>query len=336
MNCSEYQSEVDKVSESDWCGLLDRFEDANIYQSWSFGSVHWGTKELSHLVLKRDGKVVAIAQLRIFRLSSVGQWTAYLMWGPLCHLCGQELDLSAVRAMAAALREEFVEKRGLYLEIKANAFSHSRRAEVFQLAFSRFDQRSGTNGKNYRTFVLDLSPSIEDLRRQLDRKWRNRLSAAERNGLRIVEGESTREYDTFSNLYSQMWERKRFQTTVSTELFRRVQEYLPANQRMRILICKHGEEPVAGLVCSAIGNLAIYLLGATNENGMKLKAAYLLQWTMIQWLKDRRIRYYDLGGINPIANPGVHHFKKGFNGADVSHINPLVLVGCESGFSQPM
>ena len=238
------------------------------------------------------------------------------MWGPLCHLCGQKLDLSVVRAMAAALREEFVEKRGLYLEIKANAFSHSRRAEVFQLAFSRFDQRSGTNGKNYRTFVLDLSPSIEDLRRQLDRKWRNRLSAAERNGLRIVEGESTREYDTFSNLYSQMWERKRFQTTVSTELFRRVQEYLPANQRMRILICKHGEEPVAGLVCSAIGNSAIYLLGATNENGMKLKAAYLLQWTMIQWLKDRRIRYYDLGGINPIANPGVHHFKKGFNGAE--------------------
>ena len=71
MNCSEYQSEVDKVSESDWCGLLDRFEDANIYQSWSFGSVHSGNKELSHLVLKRDGKVVAIAQLRIFRLEAL-------------------------------------------------------------------------------------------------------------------------------------------------------------------------------------------------------------------------------------------------------------------------
>ena len=328
MNASRYQVETNNVTESDWCELLDRFEDANIYQSWSFGSVHRGTNELSHLILKRDGEVVAIAQLRISCPPNVRQGTAYLMWGPLCHLRAQELDLSTVQAMASALHEEFVEKRGLSLEIEPNAFSDSRRAEMFQSAFSRFDQQSGINAKKYRTFVLDLSPSIEDLRRQLDRKWRNRLSSAERNGLHIIEGEGAGEYDVFCKLYAQMWERKRFKKGVNIELFGRVQEYLPANQRMRILICEHKSQPVAGVVCSAIGNSAIYLLGAANEDGRKLQAAYLLQWTTIQWLKERRIRYYDLGGINPIANPGVHHFKKGLNGADMSHISRLVL-GCQ-------
>jgi lipid II:glycine glycyltransferase (peptidoglycan interpeptide bridge formation enzyme) len=331
MNRSGYQVEVDSVTESDWCELLDRFEDANIYQTWSYGSVRWGTKSLSHLVLKRDGEALGIAQLRIVRPRNFRLGIAYLRWGPLCHLRTQELDPNIVHAMATALRKEFVEKRGLYLEILPNAFSDSPRAEMFRSAFSRFDHQSGISGEKYRTFVLDLLPSIEEIRKKLDKKWRNQLNAAERNDLRIIEGDSVGEYDIFNKLYTQMWERKRFETTVSTEEFRRIQEHLPTNQRMRILICVHKEQPVAGLVCSAIGDSAIYLLGATNENGMKLKAAYMLHWAMIQSLKDRRIRYYDLGGIDPIANPGVHHFKSGFNGADVSHISPF--VACDNRFS---
>lgn len=331
MNHSGYQVEIDNVTELDWCGLMDRFEDANIYQTWSYGSVRWGAKNLSHLILKRDGEVVAIGQLRIIRPRNIRMGIAYLRWGPLCHLRAQELDLSIVQAMAMALRKEFVEKRGLYLEILPNAFSGSRRAEMFRSAFSRFDHQFGISAKKYRTFVLDLSPSSEELRKKLDKKWRNQLNAAERNDLRIIEGESIGEYDIFCKLYAQMWERKRFETTVSIEEFRRIQEHLPANQRMRIMICEHKEQPVAGLVCSAIGDSAIYLLGATSEDGMKLKAAYLLQWAMIRSLKDRCVRYYDLGGIDPIANPGVHHFKSGFNGADVSHISPL--VACDNKLS---
>jgi hypothetical protein len=285
MNRSGYNVEVDNVDESDWSELLDRFEDASIYQTWAYGSVRWGAKNLSHLILERDGEVVAIAQLRIVRPRNVRLGIAYLRWGPLCQLRTKELDLSIVQAMATALREEYVEKRGLYLEIVPNAFSESSRAEMFRSAFSRFEQRSGMSAKKYRTLVLDLSPSIEELRKKLDKKWRNQLNASERNDLRIMEGDSIGEYDIFCKVYVQMWERKRFETTVRPEEFRRVQEQLPANQRMRIMICEHKEQPVAGLVCSALGDSAIYLLGATNEDGMKLKAAYLLHWTMIRWLR---------------------------------------------------
>src|SRR5208283_6155309 len=69
---------------------------------------------------------------------------------------------------------------------------------------------------------------------------------------------------------------------------------------------------------------AIYLLGATSDDGLKSKGAYLLQWTLIQWLKGNDIRWYDLGGIDPDGNPGVYSFKRGFSGLDVCQINPLV------------
>jgi lipid II:glycine glycyltransferase (peptidoglycan interpeptide bridge formation enzyme) len=94
------------------------------------------------------------------------------------------------------------------------------------------------------------------------------------------------------------------------------------------MICQDKGTPVAGLVTSAMGDSAIYLLGGTNEEGLKSQGAYLLQWTMIKWLKERGIRWYDLGGIDPERNPGVYSFKRGFSGADLRQLNPM--VGCSS------
>jgi lipid II:glycine glycyltransferase (peptidoglycan interpeptide bridge formation enzyme) len=125
-----------------------------------------------------------------------------------------------------------------------------------------------------------------------------------------------------------MRKRKTFETTVDVEEFGRIQEDLPESQRMRILICQDNGVPVAGLVASTIGDSAVYLLGATSDGGLNSKGAYLLQWTLIKWLKENGFKWYDLGGINPERNPGVYHFKKGLSGADVRRVSPL--VACNS------
>jgi lipid II:glycine glycyltransferase (peptidoglycan interpeptide bridge formation enzyme) len=129
-------------------------------------------------------------------------------------------------------------------------------------------------------------------------------------------------------IYNQMRKRKTFETTVDVVEFGRIQEDLPASQRMRILLCQEGDVPVAGLVASTMGDSAIYLLGATSDQGLNSKGAYLLQWTLINWLKENGIRWYDLGGIDPERNPGVYHFKRGLSGTDVCRVSPL--VGCSS------
>jgi lipid II:glycine glycyltransferase (peptidoglycan interpeptide bridge formation enzyme) len=328
MNPSVFQVEIDSATESEWSRRLDHFEDANIYQTWSYGSIRWSAKNLSHLLLTQAGEVVAMAQLRIVRPKNFRMGIAYLRWGPMCQLRKGDLDQNIVRAMADALRQEYVERRGLYLEILPNAFCGSPRGEVFESAFTGFNREIGLSRGKYRTFVVDLQPSIEDLRKKLDKKWRNQLNAAERNELQITVGGSVKDYDVFCKLYDQMWEKKRFETTVSTQEFRRIQEQLPTNQRMKILISHSKGEPVGGLIYSSMGDSAIYLLGATNDTGRNLKAAYLMQWSVIQSLKDTGVRNYDLGGIDPVANPGVYHFKAGMSGADVAHMSPL--VACDS------
>jgi hypothetical protein len=325
---SGWQVEVDRAAQAEWSQMLDLFDDANFYQTWSYGAVRWGQKNLSHLVLKRGIEVLGMAQLRIVRPTRFKFGMAYLRWGPLFERRGRPLDPELPVHMARALEEEYIDKRKLFLRIIPNAFVGSPRAAVIQPAFREFIPEPLDTGNTYRTFVLDLAPSIDELRKNLDAKWRNHLKRSEKNGLDVIAGTGSCEYQVFCEIYNQMRRRKTFETTVDVEEFGRIQENLPERQRMRILICQNRGAPVAGLVTTAMGDSAIYLLGATNDEGLRLQGAYLLQWTMIKWLRENGIRWYDLGGIDPERNPGVYSFKRGFSGADLTQINPL--VACRS------
>jgi lipid II:glycine glycyltransferase (peptidoglycan interpeptide bridge formation enzyme) len=323
MTDSSWQVEVDRATSAEWSQMLDLFDDANIYQTSAYGGVRWGEKNLSRLVLKRDGDVVALAQVRIVRPTPLKFGMAYLRWGPIWKRCCQPLDPDVPVRMARAIEDEYLGKRKLFLRILPNAFTGSPRAQVFQEAFSKFVRERSEADITYRTFVLDLTPTLEELRSRLDKKWRNQLTRSEKNNLTVVSGHGTEEYQTFCMIYSQMRERKAFETTVDADEFGRIQKSLAEPQRMRILICQDQGVPVAGLVASAMGDSAIYLLGATSDEGLNSKGAYLLQWTLIRWLKERGIKSYDLGGIDPQGNPGVYHFKRGLSGVDNCQIDPF-------------
>lgn len=320
---SKWQVEVDAVTPAEWSQMLGLFDDASIYQTWSYGGVRWGEKNLSHLVLKQRGEIAGMAQLRIVRPTSLKFGMAYLRWGPLFERRRRALDPEVAGALARVLEDEYTGRRKLFLRVLPNAFVGSPRAAAIQSAFAGLSPETGLSAKTYRTLVLDLAPPLEDLRRNLDKKWRNQLTRAEKNGLTVRAGCRLDEYRIFCHMYFQMLERKSFNTTVDAEEFGRIQEDLPQADRMRIWICEQEGTPVAGILISAMGNSAIYLLGATSDAGLNSKGAYLLHWTAIQWLKENGCRWYDLGGIDPEQNPGVYHFKRGLTGADLSHISQL-------------
>ncbi len=319
-----YQVEVDRANSAEWAAMLDLFEDANIYQTWSYGAVRWGREHLSHMVVRKDGEVLAIAQLRIIRPTKIRFGIAYLRWAPLWDRRGRQTDSETAVYMAQALEEEYAQKRGLLLRVLPNAFVGSGRARLFQAAFMRYRSESAAQGNTYRTSILDLTPPLEELRGRLDKKWRNALSRSEKNGLEIVEGDGIEGYRIFSRMYREMLKRKGFETTVSIEEFGQIQEDLPKRHRMHTMICLQAGAPVAGIVSSAMGDSAIYLLGATSDSGLTAKGAYLLQWTWIRRLKEKGFKWYDLGGIDSERNPGVYHFKSGLSGVESKHVNPLI------------
>jgi lipid II:glycine glycyltransferase (peptidoglycan interpeptide bridge formation enzyme) len=331
---STWQVEVDRATPVEWSQMLDLFDDANIYQTAAYGEVRWGERNLSRLVLKRDGEVMGLAQFRIIRPTPLKFGMAYLRWGPLWERRDHPLDPEVPLRMACAIESEYLKGRKLFVRIIPNAFAGSPRAEVFQSAFSKYTPETQDPGNIYRTFVVDLTPPLEELRSRLDAKWRNKLKQSERNDLTVISGHGSEEFRAFCEIYIQMRKRKVFESTVDAEEFGRMQEVLTESQHMQVLICKDKGVPVAGVVASAIGDSAVYLLGATSDAGLNSRGAYLLQWTMICWLKERGIKSYDLGGIDPEGNPGVYYFKRGLSGADVCQLRPH--AASESAVSSTM
>ncbi len=326
-----YTSEVDTVDERRWCEILQEFDDASIYQTWSYAAVIGGRRNMSHLILRENGDIAAVAQARIARLPFINVGIAYIRWGPLWRRGATEVNVDTFRQAVRALRNEFVCKRGLVLRLFPILFDDDSPCFSAILAEEGFSSL-GKKTRD-RTILIDLSPPLEDLRRGMRRNCKYNLKQAERNGLQVVEGSEEELFAAFIDIYKEMVSRKKFAEPNDMNQFRLIQTQLPEKLKMKVMLCKSGEGVCAGVVWSEIGKMAVGLFSATSNTGMKSSGSYLLQWEIIKKLKQNGFAVHDLNGINPIRNPRGYMFKSdlaGKNGKDVydlgrfdSHANVL-------------
>ncbi len=314
--------QVDGQTPGSWAAVLDQFADASIYQTWAYGAVRWGEANLSHLVMSCEGRPLAAAQLRVMRLPVLPTGVAYLRWGPMCHGKNQRPDPAVVEKMLVCLREEYCLGRGLVLQIIPPAFPDTERGSGYSAMLARCGFRTCCGARAYRTVLVDLTRPPEAIRRGFDSKWRNSLNGSEKQPLELEITDTAQAYGEFVQIYRGMWQRKRFESAVDVDEFGRIQDLLAPEEKMRIILAREEGQAIGALVCSLTGDTAIYLLGATNERARELKASYWLHWRAMLWLKAAGMDWYDLGGIDPRANPGGHHFKRGFGGKEVVQVLP--------------
>lgn len=318
---------VNRVTEAQWAQYLAEFSDANFYQSWAFGAVSWGNRQLSHLVLTESDSPVGLAQVRIVRVPILGAGVAYVRWGPCIQRRGSAWHIGNYRRCIDALVNEYGRRNRLVIRIIPNIFQEDPYSAEAQSVLSEYGFEREASIPPYRTLRVDLTPDPLEIRKRFDGKWRNILNGAERNELQISEGTDDEHYAQFLTLYGEMMARKQFDTTVDPNEFRVIQRRLAPREKMIISVCRKDNLLLSALVCTPIGETGIYLLGATNSEGMKHKSSNLLQWTMMNRLRERGVRSYDLGGINPEANPGVYKFKQGMGGVESHQLGRYLRPG---------
>lgn len=324
-----YTAEFDLVDSREWYKIMGLFSDANLYQTWAYDAVRCGEKNISHFVLRLEGKIIAAAQARIMRLPLFGFGAAYIRWGPLWQLRNENADSDIFKMVVRALRNEYVFRRGLILRIAPALFSDNSNLCSETLRQEGYTQTPREEAQ--RTLILDLEPPLNEIRKNFNQKWRNCLNNAERNQLEIVEGTEDGLFNDFIGIYRELLQRKQFKEPNDINEFRMIQRELPDEHKMGIFQCRSDGTSCAGAIFSAIGDTGVYLFGATNADGMKNKSSYLLQWKAIQWMKNKGCRYYNLNGINPITNPGGYHFKTGVAGKRGRDIHYLGRFDCYSG-----
>lgn len=317
-----YSVEIDAVDEPSWYRLLEEFSDANIYQTWAYDEVRSGRGHISHLLLRKDGEVVAAAQARIVRLPVIGAGIAYVRWGPMWRKRSHHPNAGWFRQAIRALRNEYACNRGLVIRLRSALFREVSPDFASILADEGYSVAAAAPE---RTLRLDLTKTTEELRGGMRPHWRRYLKVAEKSQLEVVEGDGDVLFEEFVTIYRQLVTRKAFAEPNDIREFRAIQKRLPKPFKMKVWLCKEDGKLCSGLICSTMGDTAVYLYGATSDAGLKSRGSYLLHWKLIQWLKEIGVATYDLHGINPATNPGTHKFKAdlcGSNGQDVHFFQP--------------
>ncbi len=308
-----FAAEFGQFPQDQWDELAGGFDDANLYQSWSFETARGAPRQrVVHLLLRREAAAVAAAQVRVVRLPLLGLGIAYCRWGPLWRSKGGPADPEVFRQAVRALRNEFSVRRRLALRLFPLAFKEADQAIERILLEEGFAALPAA--RQERTLLLDLSTTLEELRAALEQKWRNRLNKAEKFGLQLAFGETTELLEKLETIYREMTRRKNIPDVSDFGHLRRAQDSLPADRKLKIIVCFKDGQPAAGGVFSAMGDTGLYLAGATSDAGLQASGSYLVQWRFLTWLKESGFLHYDLNGINPQANPGTYTFKRGLAG----------------------
>ena len=305
------------TNEKLWNDALSKFSDANVYQSWNFSKYAQNEKRIQHIAFYKSDELRGLAAVRIRTAPFIKRGIAYILRGPVWQKATGETPNKVLFELLDLLRQEYVIKRKSLLRIKPHIFSDVN-PQID--SFKQYGFRQVKSIPVYKTLILYLNDDLEEIRQNFKPRWRNYLNQAERNNLKIESGSSSELFKTYIKLYEQMHERKKFKEYVDVNGMYKMNNHLDKDFKLQIFIAYKDDQPVSGLVGTTIGDTSIYLLGASNKKGLKLRGSYLLQWEMIKWSKQMNCHRYDLGGIDPEHNPGVYKFKLGISKQEITGI----------------
>ncbi len=326
---SPFTAEVDHVGRDEWSALLRRFDDAHIVQTWDFAGAIAPHHRVSRLVLRKDRKAVALAQIRVMTVPLISRGIAQVSFGPLWRRRGSPPDRRVFEAAVAALREEYVLRRRLHLRLFPYMFCGEIDDSVGTFACLGFEKSIDSSGT--RTIVLDLSKPPGDIRNAFDKDMRRRLKRAEESTLEIRHGTSLEMFEALGRIYQEMLFRKGLEPAINLRRWANLQAALPETDKPSVFLVYAKGEAVSGMAVSFLGDTGYTILAATTETALRCNASHLMWWQAISRSKDMGCRRYDLVGIDPEQNPGTYNFKKQFCGTEVSLAG--LFENCDSAAS---
>lgn len=285
-----------------------------LHQSWSYGQAMQAFRvPCLRVALKRDAgpqsEWIGAAQLIVHRLPWFARFAFALggpIWAPGTDVDEQQKALKVLRETVPLRRPRF-------------AFFtppiDTRQTPAAPHAFGQ-RMRVATGGS---TVLLDLTRSPQERRAAQEGRWRNRLNAAERSGLKMrVCGSKTSDYEWLVKAEGAQRQKRGY--IALPEHF--VQAFQAASRKpsaaVLTLAAQWEKQPCAGMLFLVHGSTATYHLGWTNDTGREHSAHNLLLWEACSLLAERGVRQLDLGGVDTLSNPGLARFKIGSGGRVVT------------------
>ncbi len=162
---------------------------------------------------------------------------------------------------------------------------------------------------NWQSSKIDLLKTEEDLKSQLDIKWRNMLNSAIKEKI-IIKEEST---DTSLSKILKLNYEDQIKKNYKGINKKILNNYL-LNSNYKIFNAYINDELISSICVSLHGITATYLIGWSNNLGRKKRSMNLLLWNTTLYLKKNNYKFFDLGGLDKATSYGIFRFKKGMGG----------------------
>jgi len=324
-----FNVEIDEVTKKEWSSIIQLFNDATLYQTWDYGQHAWGENNLSHIVLKKDGQIVAAAQLRIYTFPIFKRGFAHISWGPMWKKDSEKHSFLVFHNLLRALKNYYSDHKKLLLRIRLNEIDNGENENLSDVLT---DEGFVFNKKQYqyRSMRLNLDLSLEDIRRNLRKKWRQYLNKSERQNIEVLSGFNGKLFKDVCQIHTEMVKRKKYSRYVTdSNKLAKTQHDLPEELKMKTFLGVHKNQAIGGLAVCSIGKTAMPMLSAISETSInaKIYVSYLLHWRMIIWLKENNLKYLDLRGYSPESFSGPSFFKEGLKGEEIRFMGTYEAVG---------
>lgn len=177
-------------------------------------------------------------------------------------------------------------------------------------------------------FVIDITPTEDELLAQMKPKTRYNIRLAEKRGVRVYETREAKHIEAFLGLITATSGRKGI-TSHPRSYYEKFFQILP-REMCRLFVAEYQGEIIAANLVMFFGDTVTYLHGGTSDAHRDAMAPYLLQWEQIKVAKKDGYHRYDFGGIKSQGSPstskgdwgGITRFKVGFAPATAPTVYP--------------
>lgn len=174
-------------------------------------------------------------------------------------------------------------------------------------------------------FVLDVTPSIEELSAAFKQKTRYNIKVAEKRGVTVEIDNSEAAFERYLQLTEETTKRQGFYAH-SREYHKKMWSVLHPAGIAHLLVAKYNGEIITTWVLFKFNDTLYYPYGASTREHREVMANNLVMFTAIKLAKEWGLKYLDMwGALGPepdSSDPwfGFHTFKSGYGARHVEYI----------------
>ena len=298
------------TSEQKWNTFVDGAGAHTFLQSWEWGELGraMGSK-IWRLGVLENGKIEGV-MLAVKVEARRGRFL-FVPHGPIINWAnGEAFDL-LIRELKKIAKEE----NAVFIRI---APSEKKSEEGMGVLGALGLRPSPIHTHAELLWLLDLSPSEEDLLKNMRKQTRYSIQKAGKDGVLVEISAKPEDAERFYEIYETTAQEQKFHAFSREYIASEFKAFAGAGS-VKFFFARYKGEIVSAAMIIFSKHEAFYHHGASLKKYPQLTASHLLQWEVIREARRRGCRIYNFWGISPPDNrkhpwAGLSLFKRGFGG----------------------